>query len=52
MVHNVNQNLLNLIMRHFKLPVVGFKISDSQFQGVYNGPECYLKLVKFNYKEL
>ena len=37
MVHNVTQNGLNLIARHFKLPVMGFKISQNKFHGVYNG---------------
>ena len=50
MVPNVIQNGLNLITRHFKLLCMGFKISQNQFQGVCNGPQCYLKWVKFNYE--
>ena len=50
MVPNVIQNGLNLITRCFKLLCMGFKISQNQFQGVCNGPQCYLKWVKINYE--
>ena len=38
MAPNVIKNGLNFIMRHFNLPLMGFKINWKQFQGYIMEP--------------